>query len=46
MNRASFSSLMTKGSKDMKYGGKKSMASKKVKKNKKKGTGKKYGKKY
>jgi hypothetical protein len=37
---------MSKGGKNMAYGNKKSVASKKVKKIKKKGTGKKYGKKY
>ena len=46
MNRSQFSSLISKGGKDMKYGSKKSVAKTKVKKIKKKGTGKKYGKKY
>ena len=41
MNRSQFSSLISKGSKSMKYGGKKGMAKKKVKKIKKT----KYGKK-
>tara|TARA_R100000742_G_C4197130_1_gene27379 strand:+ start:184 stop:318 length:135 start_codon:yes stop_codon:yes gene_type:complete len=44
MNRASFSSLISKGGKNMKYGSKKSMVAKKAKKNKKKTSGKKYGK--
>ena len=46
MNRAQFSSLISKGGKNMSYGSKKSMVKKKVKKVKKKGTSKKYGKKY
>ena len=45
MNRTQFSSLMSKGGKNMKHG-KSTMVKKKIKKNKKKKTNKKYGKKY
>ena len=45
MNRSQFSSLISKGSKSMKHGGKKGMAKKKVKKTGKKKKMGMYGKK-